>query len=156
MHPITVDLRPSDTHDLRAHVLRQGTLSADVDFDGDTDHDTFHLGLEVDGELVAISSWMRRSYPDLPAADAYQLRGMATDPAFAGRGLGAQLLAAGLERCLTVGADVVWACGRDAALDFYRRHGFESVGLGYTDLTTGLPHHDVIRRLFPVPVSVSR
>ena len=42
---------------------------------------------------------------------------------------------------------VVWARARDTALPFYVRHGFSTVGVGYVDLTTGLPHHDVIREI---------
>ena len=41
----------------------------------------------------------------------------------------------------------MWARARDTALPFYVRHGFSTVGVGYVDLTTGLPHHDVIREI---------
>ena len=52
---------------------------------------------------------------------------------------------------------MVWARARDTALPFYARHGFSTVGVGYVDLTTGLPHHDVIREITdrqPLHVSV--
>jgi GNAT superfamily N-acetyltransferase len=72
---------------------------------------------------------------------------MATEPAHRGEGLGALLLARGIERCRERGARIVWARARDAALEFYRRFGFDTIGLGYVDLTTGLPHHDIVREL---------
>ena len=72
---------------------------------------------------------------------------MATVDAHRGEGRGAQLLEAGIQRCRSAGAALVWARARDTALPFYVRHGFAMVGVGYVDLTTGLPHHDVIREI---------
>jgi predicted GNAT family N-acyltransferase len=140
-----VELRPADTHALRYAVLRSGTPSDEVVFDGDELASTFHLGMRIDGELVAISTWLERPYPDRPGDAAFQIRGMATADALRGEGLGARLLDAGIERCHAAGATLVWARARDAALPFYASHGFDTIGVGYVDLTTGLPHHDVIR-----------
>lgn len=142
-----IEIGAAETHDLRRRVLRQGTASDVVTFEGDELDSTFHLGAWDAGRLVGISSWMLRAYPDRPAAVAYQLRGMATEPHHQAGGIGSALLAAGLARCLEQGASLVWARARDSALGFYVRHGFETVGLGYVDLTTGLPHHDVLRVL---------
>lgn len=144
MVPELVELRPEDTHDLRRRVLRDGTASDAVAFDGDTLDTTFHLGLRFGGELAAVSTWLARRYPDRPGEPGYQLRGMATDPRHRGRGLGTRLLAGGLDRCREAGATLVWARARDTALPFYERHGFTTVGPGYVDLTTGLPHHDIL------------
>lgn len=140
-----VDLAAADTFPLRRAVLRDGTKSDRVMFDGDDLASTFHLGVRDGGDLVAISTWMVRCYPDLPALAGYQLRGMATDPARRGSGVGAALLAAGIEQCRASGAEVVWARARTSALGFYKRHGFAPKGPEYTDLTTGLPHIDIIR-----------
>jgi predicted GNAT family N-acyltransferase len=142
-----VEIQPAETHPLRRSVLRDGTASDEVEFDGDDLSATFHLGVRDGGELVAISTWIERRFPDLPALVGYQVRGMATDPARRGEGLGARLLVAGIERCVSAGAGVVWARARLTALAFYERHGFEPRGLDYTDLTTGLPHCDIVRVL---------
>jgi GNAT superfamily N-acetyltransferase len=142
-----VELRPEDTHALRRSVLRNGTLSDEVVFDGDELESTFHLGVRIDGELVAISTWLARPYPDRPGDPGFQIRGMATVEAHQAEGLGSRLLAAGIERCRSAGATVVWARARDTALPFYARHSFDTIGVGYVDLTTGLPHHDVIREI---------
>ena len=143
-----VELQAEDTHPLRRAVLRTGTPSDDVVFDGDELDTTFHLGMRAaDGALVAISTWLQRPYPDRPGDPAFQLRGMATVEALRGEGLGASMLAAGIERCRAAGAVLVWARARDAALPFYARHGFTAIGLGYVDLTTALSHHDVIREI---------
>lgn len=142
-----VEISPHDTHPLRRSVLRTGTASTQVIFDGDDEATTFHLGVREGGDLIAVATWMWRRYPDLPALDGFQVRGMAIDPARQGSGVGALILGAGLQRCADQGAAVVWARARMSALGFYLRHGFETKGPRYTDLTTGLPHVDIVRLL---------
>ena len=143
-----VEIGVEETYDLRRRVLRDGTESDVVEFDGDRLETTFHLGVRDDDDVpVAISTWMERPYPDRPADRGYQLRGMATSPERRNTGLATALLAAGLAVCRSRDVVVVWARARDTALTFYRHHGFELAGIGYVDLTTGLPHHDVIRPL---------
>lgn len=142
-----VEITAAETHDLRRRILRDGTADDLVVWDGDDDVATFHLGVRAaGGELVAISTWLERRYPDRPGDPAFQLRGMATDPSARGSGVSGRLLLAGLERCASEGAALVWARARVAALSFYERHGFEPVGREYVDLTTGLPHRDILRR----------
>jgi GNAT superfamily N-acetyltransferase len=142
-----VEIAAVATHPLRRSVLRSGTPSDVVTFDGDELPTTFHLGARVGGELVAVSTWLARRYPDSPGRAAHQLRGMATAPVHRGTGIGAVLLAAGLARCGAAGSELVWARARVAALGFYERHGFAPVGPEYVDLTTGLPHRDIVRVL---------
>ena len=139
-----VEIEASETYDLRRSLLRDGTASDQVEFDGDDLDSTFHLGVFVEGTLVAISTWMTRRYPDLPGHPAHQLRGMATVSAARGTGVSDELLVAGMVRCGEAGSTLVWARARVAALSFYRRHGFETRGHEYVDLTTGLPHHDIV------------
>lgn len=140
-----VEIAAADTHDLRRRVLRDGTPSDVVVWEGDAEPGTFHLGARTPDGLIAISTWLRRRYPDRPAEDAVQLRGMAVDPDHRGTGVADRLLVTGLERCAAEGATLVWARARVAALSFYVRHGFVPTGAEYTDLTTGLPHRDVLR-----------
>lgn len=140
-----VELTAADTHPLRRTLLRNDTPDDRVEFDDDELPTTFHLGARLDGALVTISSWMQRRYPDLPADRAHQLRGMATVPDARGSGVSALVLDEGLRRCREAGSTVVWARARVAALTFYERHGFEARGVEYVDLTTDLPHRDIVR-----------
>ena len=142
-----VELAAEQTHPLRRAVLRDGTATAEVVFDGDELASTFHLGIGSDDEPVAVSTWLERRYPDRPADPGYQLRGMATRPEYRGAGFGSALLEAGIEICRKRGATLVWARARDSALEFYEHRGFGVTGSGYVDLATGVPHHDVIRDL---------
>jgi GNAT superfamily N-acetyltransferase len=145
--PVVVELSAEQTHELRRLVLRDGTPSTDVRFDDDDRPDALHLGAESAGEIVAISTWIRRPHPDHPALRGVQLRGMATAPSRRGTGLGSVMLNVGVDRMRDDGVELVWARARDSALGFYTRHGFVVFGHGYVDLATALPHHDIVRRL---------
>jgi predicted GNAT family N-acyltransferase len=141
-----VEITAADTYALRRTVLRDDTPTHDVDWPDDDLPGTMHLGVRVDGELVAISTWVDRRHPDHPAEPGVQVRGMATAERHRGSGFGGLLLEHGVQRCFAAGNELVWARARDTALTFYECHGFTVFGHGYVDLTTQLPHHDVIRR----------
>lgn len=139
------EVSAEDVRPLRLAVLRRGMSNRTIDFDGDDEPTTVHLAaFDEVGGIVGVSTWMRRPSVDLPGMAAVQLRGMATARHLQGTGIGARLLDAGVARAKHEGARVVWANARDAALDFYRRNGFEVVGEGFTESVTNLPHHRVI------------
>jgi predicted GNAT family N-acyltransferase len=143
-----VEISAAATHDLRRRVLRNGTLSDQVVFEGDDEATTFHLGVRDDGgALVATSTWLLRPHPAAPDRSAHQLRGMAIEPALQGSGIGSRLLLAGLDACRGRGSDVVWAHARSTALAFYAQHGFAVCGDEYVEEATGLPHVDVVTTL---------
>ena len=145
-----VEITAEATHDLRRRVLRDGTPSADVHFAGDDEPGVIHLGASHGGTLVGVSTWIPKPFPaddpSLSSQQAMQLRGMATDSAWQGRGVGAAMLRHGVASAHASGAGLVWARARDTALSFYVRHGFEVVGDGFIDDTTQLAHHLVVRR----------
>lgn len=142
-----VELDAAATHPLRRSVLREGTASDVVVFDGDDEPTTIHLGATIDGELVAVATCLQRPHADQPNRLAFQLRGMATVPAQRGSGVGGRILDAGVDRCRAAGAELVWARARVSALSFYLHRGFRTVGDEYVDATTGLPHCDIVRDL---------
>lgn len=148
---VVVVLAPSDTHDLRRRVLRDGRADASVTWLGDDDPDTMHLGIVQERELIAISTWLTSDGHDDGTPRAIQLRGMATEPALVGRGLGGRLLRAGIERAVERGAELVWANARISALGFYEQAGFTPVGDVFTIPDVGLPHRRV-----EYPFSASR
>ena len=153
---IVSEITAADTQPLRRAVLRDGRPDAVVEFPEDGAAGAFHLGARLGpgGPIVAVSTWVPRQLPDDLEHRAIQLRGMATATSLQGTGLGALLLHAGCERAAQGGAELVWARARDAALNFYERHGFSVVGDGFIDGTTQLAHHLVVCHLHPAPDQV--
>jgi predicted GNAT family N-acyltransferase len=127
-------------------VLRDGTPSDDVTFDADHEATTRHLVVrDVDGAVVATSTWIERASPDHPDAPALQLRGMAVAPERRGQRLGARLIDAGVALAAERGCTIVWANARDSALEFYIAQGFAVIGDGFLTHDTRLPHHRIWR-----------
>ena len=133
---------------LRMSVLRDGTPSRDPRYAEDDDATSVHLvARDPNGTIVATSSWLPRPFPPEPDAPGVQLRGMAVDKTLQSKGVGALLLAVGIERARGLGAHNVWARARDSALVFYERNGMTVVGDAFTDDATGMSHHLVVLRL---------
>ncbi len=147
-----VEVAATDTYDLRRRVLRDDSPTATLEFDGDDEPTTFHLAIERDDVIVAVSTWMQRPLPEDPRDTDIQLRGMASEPELQGQGLGAALLRAGLDRAHERGTTRVWARARSTALGFYVANGFDTVGDEFVDGTTGLPHRIVV---VGVPINAS-
>ena len=141
-----VRISAEETHSVRLAVLRADTPTKEVSFPQDHAPGATHLGVRIDGELVATSTWVPHDAPD-GTSPALQLRGMATSAHLQGSGIGASLIAAGRVHAAQVGAVAVWANARDRALAFYEREGFVVIGDGFVDAVTQLPHHVVIARL---------
>ena len=144
IRPMTsLEVRP-----LRLEVLRAGMVNQTVHFDGDDDPTTIHLGaFDQDQNNVGVSTWMHRPFPLAAEHKALQLRGMATAVNVQGKGIGALLLVAGQSHGREIGAHLIWANARDAALNFYNRHGYSTVGEGFIETVTQLPHHKVVKYL---------
>jgi GNAT superfamily N-acetyltransferase len=139
----SLEVRP-----LRLEVLRAGMVNQTVHFDGDDDPTTIHLGaFDQDQNNVGVSTWMQRPFPLAEEHKALQLRGMATAVNVQGKGIGALLLVAGQSHGREIGAHLIWANARDAALNFYNRHGYSTVGEGFIETVTQLPHHKVVKYL---------
>ena len=139
-----VEISAADTHDLRRSVLRWNTPTKEVVFAEDEWPGCWHLGLQRAGTLLAVCSWVPRPHRERTAV---QLRGMATDRALQGSGLGGVLLEEGCRVAHERGFGLVWARARDSALAFYERHGFVVDGEGFVDEATQMPHHVITRAL---------
>jgi GNAT superfamily N-acetyltransferase len=137
------EISASQTHALRRRVLRDGVSDAVVEWEGDDEPTTVHLGAVVDDRIVAISTWLVAPDPIVPLLRSVQLRGMATDPRWIGRGLGRALLDAGLRRARRDGHDRVCANARVTALGFYEAAGLTVSGPVFETASTGLPHRHV-------------
>jgi predicted GNAT family N-acyltransferase len=148
--PVSVGEVPADvTYDLRRAVLRPG--GGDVVWAGDESPATFHLAArDADGRVVGVVRFSPAPCPWRPGARAaWQLRGMATDPAVRGSGAGRALLAAGLAGVAARGGDLVWCDARTTAAGFYERAGFTVVAGPYDKPGIG-PHLGMLKDLVPL------
>lgn len=142
---LTIAAVPAEaTYDLRRQVLRGDDPEADVDFPEDHEPGAVHLGAyDAGGRLIAIATLLPSPTVARPGAEAWQLRGMAVAPDAQGGGVGRELVTAAVAHVRAAGASVLWAHGRDTALDFYERLGWVVEGEGYLT-SIGIPHHTIV------------
>ena len=144
-----VELQTSETYDLRIAILRADTPTTDPKYAEDTKQGTVHLGIfDENKTLIATSTWVINPWQHDLLVTAVQLRGMAVATIHQKSGLGKLLLDAGVTHAKTHNAKYVWAKARDSALNFYLRNNFVSVGDGFTEGVTQMPHHLVVQKLF--------
>jgi uncharacterized OsmC-like protein/predicted GNAT family N-acyltransferase len=125
-------VEPEITRPLRRQILRPHQNLDDLVSPGETDPGAVWLAAHDGEEVVATMGLIPESPPDgTTAARPYRLRGMATSEPMRGRGLGAVVLGAGLERLRSQGADLVWCSARKPAAGFYRAAGFTETSAEY-------------------------
>ena len=130
---------PEAVLDLRHRVLRVGRPRDTAVFDGDRDPQTRHWVARVDTEIVGVVTVMRRPFPGGDGPE-WQLRGMAVDPGWQGKGIGRELLQA-LEREVD---EPLWCNARIGARDFYERGGWTATGDIFEIAEVG-PHVRMVR-----------
>lgn len=127
---------------LRHAVLRQDLPLSTASFAGDAASGTLHLAAFAGSEVVACASYMVNP---LDGESAYQLRGMASHPAWQGRGLGRQLLAHAELMLRDDPIRLRWCNARTSAIGFYRKMGWTVVSEEF-DIPTAGPHRRMISR----------
>ena len=146
-----IDIRlitAKDTLPLRHKVLKP-FLATDEEcaLPGDDLPTTFHMGLFIEGRLLSICTFMHEAHPDLPAENAFRLRGMATDDNYRGQGLGHVLLShvedylREKKKC-----DFLWFNARIKAFSFYEKLGFSYYGPLFDMKDIG-PHKVMYKKL---------
>ena len=134
---------------LRHRILRAGLPFEAAQFPGDDEASTWHVGVfyplaDEKAALVSAASFMLNSYKEEPA---WQLRGMATDTAYQGRGFGGKLLACAEVAILKQSkARLFWCNARVPAVRFYERQGW-IVDSEEFDIPTAGPHRRMFKNL---------
>lgn len=136
VRPVPVE----ETRPIRQVVLRAGRPASETHLPGDDAHSSFHLGAFIGSEIVGVASFQPEACPVEGDPRDWRLRGMATLEQHRGRGVGGQVLDAGLARIREAGGHRLWCYGRTKARAFYERHGFEAVGDEF-DLPYSGPHY---------------
>jgi GNAT superfamily N-acetyltransferase len=137
----------ADITDLRARVLRSHMPGSPPTAPSDDNPDTWHLGAFRGDRLVGVVTAFAQEAPGHPSVAAYRFRFMAVEPSEQGTGAGTALMEELATQARARGGRLLWANGRDTALDFYARLGFAVVGEGFSDATSHLPHHVVTLEL---------
>ncbi len=120
------EISAKETYAIRVEILRKGS-NLPVEFSGDFDTDTFHLGAFENNVLKGISSYMRTSNAFFETPQ-YQLRGMATVPSARGKGLAKQMLHVACKQLKEKRIPIIWCNAREVALGFYQSLGFLQEG----------------------------
>lgn len=109
---------------LRKRMLIEGTGRPTPYFDGEDVPSTLHIAA-FDGEAcVACSTWMPSEWDSCPA---WRLRGMATDTAWQGKGIGRAILTYAEKELRRRGATTCWCTARTSAEQFYQKTGWRTV-----------------------------
>jgi GNAT superfamily N-acetyltransferase len=148
--PITVRrAMAEEIIDLRHRVLRAGLPRSEAIFPGDELPGNHHFGAFGDAESSAAlccATFHLSSWKDQPA---WQLRGMATDPAWVGIGLGRAVLNLAIGSIKAASpVHQFWCNARLIAIPFYQKMGWEIASERFEIPTAG-PHHRMV--LTPSP-----
>ncbi|HLV69222.1 MAG TPA: GNAT family N-acetyltransferase [Xanthomarina sp.] len=135
-----------ETYSIRQAILREGKPIETCVFDGDTDEDTFHLGLFFKSDLVGIASFMNNNSSFFPEAKQYQLRGMAVLKEFQKKGLGKLLVKEGEYILTQKKVELLWFNARKIAVAFYKGNGFLITGKAINIPNIGL-HYVMFKKL---------
>jgi len=130
--------------DLRWAVLRQGMPRAAAVFEGDADPLSIHVVALNHQSVVGCATLHSSQWNGEPA---WQLRGMAVQPDFQGRGIGRRLLEA-LDALLTERGETLrlWCNAREPAVAFYSQMGWRVCSERFHIETAG-PHFRMSREL---------
>ena len=150
-----MDVRVEHVEAARTHVLRQRVLRRHETIEQVAASDTGHAdaafvaALTDDDEVVGTAAVWREPPPWEPDhADAWRLRGMATDEARRSTGVGGRVLAAVVAHVAAHGGGLLWANARIPAQRFYEREGWVTRGEPWDDPVIG-PHVAMHRRVEP-------
>jgi ribosomal protein S18 acetylase RimI-like enzyme len=127
---------------LRSAVLRNHAAPDQCVFPTDETEGGFHLGYFAAEELVSIATFYPVDYPE-KGNGGFRLRGMATDPAFSGKGYGSELIKFAINELRSANGSYIWCHARSAAVRFYEKLGFEVISAEFELPGIG-PHFDMI------------
>lgn len=134
-----------DTLALRSLVLRDAIPLEQCRFDGDDDENTFHLGYHKDDELICIGSFHKQAKEGF-MGEGYQLRGMATQFDYQGKGIGNQLLNFVIIYLRGQKINYIWCNARINAIGFYLGMGFEIISDEFEISGVG-PHREMYLKI---------
>ena len=147
MNTITIkNIRAEDCYELRQKVVRKDLSIEDCEFEQDSLDSCFHLGAVVEGKVIGIATFFEEEEVNFPDKKTYRLRGMATDSAFHGKGIGKAVLQKSFEQLREKQVEILWCNAREIAFPFYEKLGF-SYFSDLFDIPKVGPHKKMFIRL---------
>ena len=126
---IIKSINANDTYSVRHPVLRPERPIEECYFELDNHLSSLHLGMEFNGEIIAVLSALPIKCKNFPNLMSMRLRGIATLHAFQKQGLGSQLMLEVEKRLLKLKKiKLLWLNARISAKPFYQNLGYESMG----------------------------
>jgi len=128
---------------LRHRILRAGLPRHVAIFSGEEQPDKLHFAAYMRGIVIGCASLHPSVFENRPA---FQLRGMAVEPAYQGIGVGRELIVAVEEQTRQLGISVIWANCRTPAVPFYEKMGWKIISDEF-DIETAGPHFKMVHWL---------
>jgi GNAT superfamily N-acetyltransferase len=134
----------SEIIDLRHRVLRAGLPRVEAIFPGDEIPTNYHFAAfeaSTGSPALCCATFHLNSWEDHPA---WQLRGMATEPTWAGRGLGRGVMDLAVTTIRAASpVKFFWCNARLIAVPFYQKLGWQ-IASELFEIPTAGPHHQMI------------
>ncbi|MDQ7947346.1 MAG: GNAT family N-acetyltransferase [Pedobacter sp.] len=131
---------------LRSKILRNNLPLEDCVFPTDQVEGAFHLAFYAGDEIATIASFFPKNYEGRKNL-GYQLRGMATDTCFNGKGYGTEIVKFAIDYIKNTQAQYLWCNARTSAVAFYHKLGFDKVSDEFEIAGVG-PHYEMILELY--------
>lgn len=114
---------------LRRNVMRPNMESfEDVIYDKDEHPSAIHLGIEIDGKIIACVSAYQENNPDLSQQIQYRIRALCVDENYRLQGIARMLFNKIIEEVTNKGAQAIWFTARTHLTKFYNSFGFKEYG----------------------------
>jgi len=125
---VVKEIDASLTYDLRHRLLRPNQNFEASHYPMDFDSGNFHLGVYIEDKLICVGSFFKENHPDLDQKIQFRLRGMATEPAFQGKGAGSMLIQFAETILQKKKASIWWCNARVSAAGYYEKIGLDQLG----------------------------
>ncbi len=144
--PIIKEITVEETLPLRSAVLRDGKPFDQCRFAEDGQRGSFHLGYFDDEQLVGVASFYEIGFDNIDEP-GIQLRGMAVDNHYQGKGIGKALVQFAEQKIESNQSIThIWCNARKIAYKFYESQGFGFVSEEFEIDEVG-PHRKMIKTL---------
>ncbi|WP_316634277.1 GNAT family N-acetyltransferase [uncultured Flavobacterium sp.] len=143
---IIKEIPSKETYIVRQPVLRNGKPIESCIFEEDDLETTHHFGLFETKSLTGIISLFDKINPIFTEKNQAQIRGMAVLENHQKKGIGEALVKHCEKYCNANGVDLIWFNARTAAVGFYKKMNYETLGTAFDIKDVG-EHYLMFKKL---------